>query len=119
MRGRGGVLDRLGGAVDVRRVAAGQAADDRPVDLAGDRLHRLEVAGRGDREAGLDHVHAEVGEGAGHLQLLAQVHAAAGALLPVAQRGVEDDHAVRVGRRRHAVHLGLGIAETRAAPELV
>ena len=46
---------------------------------------------------GLDHVHAEVGEGPGHLELLAQVHAAAGALLAVAQRGVEDDHAVRVG----------------------
>ena len=72
-----------------------------PWTCAGDGLHRLEVAGRGDGEAGLDDVHAEVLEGAGDLELLGQVHAAAGALLAVAQRGVEDDDAVRVGRRRH------------------
>ena len=54
------VLEGLAGAVDVLAVAAGQAADDRPVDLLRDGLHRLEVARRGDREAGFDHVHAEV-----------------------------------------------------------
>ena len=67
-----------------------------PCDLAGDGLHRLEVAGRGDGEAGLDHVHAEVLQGVGDLQLLGQVHAGAGRLLAVAQGGVEDDQAVGV-----------------------
>ena len=65
-----------------------------PSTCAGDGLHRLEVAGRGDGEAGLDDVHAEVREGVGHLQLLGQVHAGAGRLLAVAQGGVEDDQAV-------------------------
>ena len=48
-----------------------------PSHLAGDGLHRLEVARRGDGEAGLDDVHAEVLERVGHLQLLGQVHAGA------------------------------------------
>ena len=42
-------------------------------------------------------------EGAGHLELLGEVHAAAGRLLAVAQRGVEDEDAVRVGRGGHRV----------------
>ena len=67
--------------------------------FAGDRLHRLEVAGRGDREAGLDDVHAEVVEGVGDLELLGEVHAGAGRLLAVAQRGVEDQDAIRIVRR--------------------
>ena len=65
-----------------------------PWTCAGDGLHRLEVAGRGDREAGLDDVHAEVAEGVGDLELLGEVHAGAGGLLAVAQGGVEDDQAV-------------------------
>src|SRR5204863_8925366 len=54
-----GVLHGVPGGVDVLAARAGQAADDRALDLPGDRLHRLEVTGRGDREAGLDHVDAE------------------------------------------------------------
>ena len=100
----GGVLHGEAGPVDVGRVAPGQAADDRPVDLPRDRLDRLEVAGRGDGEAGLDHVHAQVAQRPSHVQLLGQVHAAAGRLLAVAQRGVEDGDAVRVGRHNHARH---------------
>jgi hypothetical protein len=96
-----GVLDGVGGAVDVGRVAPGQPGDDRPADLAGDRLDALEVARRRDREPGLDRVHPELRERPGHLQLLAAVHAAPGALLPVPQRGVENDDAVRVGRHGH------------------
>ena len=65
MRGRCGVLDRPPGGVDVGLVGAGQAADHRALDPAGDRLDGLEVAGRGDREAGLDHVDAEPARAAG------------------------------------------------------
>ena len=49
----GRILDGVGGAVDVGRVAAGQSADNRPMHLAGDGLYRLEIARRGDREARL------------------------------------------------------------------
>ncbi len=90
----GGVLDSGGGAVDVVRVAAGQTADDRAFDLARDGLDALEIAGRRDRKAGLDHVDAEIFEGVRHLQLLGQVHAGAGGLFAVAQGRVEDDQAV-------------------------
>ena len=41
-----------------------------PCDLARDRLHGLEVAGRGDREAGLDDVDAEPRELVRDLDLL-------------------------------------------------
>src|SRR5262249_32938842 len=68
--------------------------DDRPADLAGDGLDGLEVAGRGDGEAGLDHIDAEVAQGAGHLELFGEVHAGAGRLFAVAEGGVEDDQAV-------------------------
>ena len=61
-----------------------------PSTLARDRLHRLEVARRGDREAGLDHVDAEPRELLGDLQLLLRVQRDARRLLAVAQRRVED-----------------------------
>ena len=90
------VLDGLPCTIDVRRVRAGQAGDDRALDLAGDRLHRLEVAGRGDREAGLDDVDAQPRELVGDLELLGRVQRDARRLLAVAQRGVEDLYVVHV-----------------------
>ena len=96
MRGRCGVLDRPPGGVDVGLVGAGQAADRRALDPAGDRLDRLEVAGRGDREAGLDHVDAQTRQLLGDLHLLGGVERDAGRLLAVPQRGVEDVDAVCV-----------------------
>ena len=78
------------GAIDVFVVAAGQPADDRAVNVLGDLADRFEVARRGDRETGLDDVDAQVDQGLGDLQLLGQVHARAGRLLAVAERGVEN-----------------------------
>ena len=65
-----GVAHRLGRALDVGRVGACQAGDDRAVHLPRDRLYGLEVTRRGDRESSLDHVHAEPRELLGDLQLL-------------------------------------------------
>ena len=89
-----GVLDRVPGGVDVLEAGAREPADDRAVHLAGDRLDRLEVAGRGDREARLDHVHAEPRELVGDLHLLLPVERDPGGLLAVAQGGVEDQYSV-------------------------
>ena len=72
-----------------------------PLTCAGDGLHRLEVARRGDGEAGLDDVHAEVVQGAGDSSFSARFMLAPGDLLAVAQRRVEDDQAV-VGHGREA-----------------
>ena len=83
-------------ALDVGGVGARQAGDDRAVHLAGDRADRLEVARRGDREAGLDHVDAEPRELLGDLQLLGRVQRDARRLLAVAQGRVEDDDPVGV-----------------------
>ena len=60
------------------------------------RLDGLEVAGRGDREAGLDDVDAQARELVGDLELLAGVERDAGRLLAVAQRRVEDQYSVGV-----------------------
>jgi hypothetical protein len=56
----------------------------------GDFLHGLEIARGGDGEAGLDDVHVQALELAGHLQLFVEVHGGAGALLPVAQGGIKN-----------------------------
>ena len=92
-----GVADRLPGAVDVGLAAAGQSADDRAADVAGDFPHRLEIAGRGDGEARLDHVDAQLDQRLGEFHLFGQVHAGAGRLLAVAERGVEDHNMSRCG----------------------
>ena len=100
------VAHRLGGALDVGRMSARKAGDHGAVHLARDRPHRLEVARRGDREAGLDHVDAQPRELVRDLELLGRVQRDPGRLLAVAQGGVEDDDPVRV----HGVAplLGLG-----------
>ena len=66
-----------------------------PLDVRGDRPHRLGVRLRRDREAGLDDVDAERRELARQLQLLVDPHRKAGRLLAVAQGGVEDRQPVR------------------------
>src|SRR5262249_43148159 len=77
-------------------VGASQAADDRALDPARDRLDRFEIAGRGDREAGLDHVDAEPGELMRDLDLLGSVERDPGRLLAVSQGRIEDVDAVCV-----------------------
>ena len=99
MRGLTARLHRLAGPVDVLLPGARQAGDGGALDPPGDRRDRLEIAVRGDREAGLDDVDAHRVEEIGDLELLLEGHGRAGALLAVAQRGVEDQHAV-LGRRR-------------------
>ena len=91
--------------LDVLTVAACQAADHRPLHLARHRADALEVPARGRRESRLDDIHTKLGEGACHAQLLGPGHAAAGSLLAVAQRGVEDQHLVRIDSH------GLGFLE--------
>src|SRR5690606_39488490 len=66
----------------------------RSAHLAGNGLHRAEIGGRAVREASLDHVHAEVGQGVGEGDLLRGAHGEAGRLFAVAQGGVEDDDAI-------------------------
>jgi hypothetical protein len=87
-------FDGLAGADDVDVLGAGQGADLRALDLGGDGQDGLEVSGRGDGEAGLDDVDLQARQLAGDTELLVQAHGGAGALLAVAQGGVEDQYAV-------------------------
>jgi hypothetical protein len=100
------VAHRLPRALDVGGIGARQAGDHRSMDLAGDRLHGFEVAGRGDREARLDDVDAQPRELVGDLELLGRVERDARRLLAVAQRGVEDQYLVRAFRWHVVLSMG-------------
>ena len=78
-----------------------------PFDLARDRLDGLEVAGRGDREAGLDDVDAEARRAAGRSRAFPRMFMRdAGRLLAVAQRRVEDQDAIGLVASRGVLPAG-------------
>ena len=95
----GGGFEGLAGGVDVARRAARQRRDHGPPYFRRDPAHRLGVGLGGDREAGLDDVHAQVVELTSQPQLLLDAHREAWRLLTVAEGGVEDDDR-RVGHVR-------------------
>src|SRR5262245_32150986 len=80
-RSQGGPLrdpDRLDGALRIAVAAACERGhSDAALRLAGDPLDGLEVARRGGREAGLDHVDLEAHQLAGDLELLGRGEAGA------------------------------------------
>ena len=78
------------GPLNVRAASARQAGNDGTAYDFGDRLHRLEVTLRGDREPGLDHVYTQAIKLVREPQFLLLVHAATRRLLAVPQRGVEN-----------------------------
>ncbi len=77
-----GVADGIPAGGDVLLVRAGEPGDDRPFDLAGDRLHALEVTWRRDREARFDDVDAEPRKLVRDLDLLARFRWMPGACSP-------------------------------------
>ena len=88
-------------------LAAGEPGHRHAPGFAGDRLDRLELAGRGGRKAGLDHVDVEADELAGDLDLLGDREPGPGSLLAVAESRVEDPDRPRgnpKGRRRARGH---------------
>ncbi len=94
-----GVLHRLAGAGDVGGNRAGEPGNDRLLHAPRNLRDSLEIALRSDWEAGLDNVDAHLVQDVGDLELLLQCHRRAGALLAVAERGVEDHDAVAVSLR--------------------
>lgn len=93
------------GALEVGKLGAREAADDRHVarlgvdvvaDLDGDALHGLEVVRARHRKARLDDVHAQLGELARDVELLLAREGGAGRLLAIAQGGVKDAHVAGV-----------------------
>ena len=84
MRGRSESLTAFQAASMSWALARARPQMTGPCDLPRDRLHRLEVAGRADREAGLDDVDAEARELLRDLHLLLRVERDPGGLLAVA-----------------------------------
>ncbi len=82
--------DGLPGAVDVGRIRPGERRDLAAPDLPGDLPHGGEIAVRGDRETGLDDIHAHFFELAGDPQFFVRVHARPRRLLAVPERRVKN-----------------------------
>ena len=87
-------FDRLIGRVDIGAGAPCKAGDDHVLALARNGLDGGEIPLRGSGKAGLEHVYVQALEPPRHLQLFGQRHAAAGSLLAVPQRGIEDQDLV-------------------------
>ena len=85
-----GLFHRVPGSVDVQDVGTCKRGDGTIPDGAGDGLYGLIVSGGGDGEACLDDVDLHLLEAFCDLDLLLKVHGAAGGLLAVSQRGVEN-----------------------------
>ncbi len=84
-------LERLGGDLDILVDRAGQTAHHAGVARnAPDLGHALEVTRGGDGEAGLDHVDVHADELPCDNEFLLGIHACAGRLLAVSERGIED-----------------------------
>jgi len=91
---RPGRLDRAARRVDVALVGARQRTDGRILDCFGNRADGIGIARAGGCEAGLDHIDAELFQLARDAQLFLPGHRRAGALLAVAQGGVENKQTV-------------------------
>ncbi len=102
-----GMAHRFAGPIDIGVDGPRETGDGRLLHALGDRRHRLEVAFGCDREAGLDDVDAHGVEAIRNLELLLEGHGRTGALLAVAQRGVENHDPVVCGRTGHRAGLGL------------
>ena len=85
-----GEAQGVGRHVDVLLYGARQRTDRRLGNGFGNFQHGIEIPGAGDREARLDHVHAEIFEQFGDLDLFGGVQLTAGDLLTIAERGVEN-----------------------------
>ena len=89
--------------VDIRRLGTGQGANGGFAHGVGNGLHRQKVPLAGDGEAGFDHIHLHPFQGLGDTQLLVLIHGGAGALLAIAQGGIENNQAF-------FAHRGLSLA---------
>ena len=82
--------DGLAGTADVVLVGTRQRTDGRVLDRLGDGVDRIEITGGSSGKAGLDHVDLHALELPGNADLLFLGHRGAGALLAVAQGGIEN-----------------------------
>ncbi len=105
-----GMLERFGGAFDVFQDGTAEPADGCVADNTGDFRYRFEVARTGNRETGFDNIHPQGFQGQGNLNLFLGIELAAGNLLTVAQRSIENvnfvcGHMAWLGIKKQAVKI--------------
>ena len=88
------------GRLDILGDAACETCNHGPLNLLGNRLHRLEVTIADDGESRLDDVNLEARQLAGDLKLLTQVHRGTRALLAITKCRIENKDSVVVHRKR-------------------
>ena len=86
--------ERFAGAFDVVWAASRQGSHHGAIKGGRDHAYSFGIRVGGDREARLDHIDAQAIEMPGQLQLFRHAERKAGRLLAIAQRRVEDRHAV-------------------------
>ena len=92
-----GVLQRPPRPVDILLPTSRQPANRRSIaELARDHLDSLKISGRGNGKPRFNNIDPQVNQRTGNLEFLRRLHAAAGRLLAIPQRRVEDRN--RVGR---------------------
>ena len=97
-----GIHQCIARPVDIILTTASQAADRRlGTTFTSDPLNGFKVTRRSNRESGFDNIDSQLHECLGHFNFLIGVHAATGRLLPVTQRGVENDDCLVVGGHRN------------------
>ena len=79
-----------GRAVDVTLYGPGKRTNGAVLDRPGNGLHRLEITRTGHGKAGLDDIHSHFFEDFGDPYLFIASHRRSGALLTIAQRGIEN-----------------------------
>lgn len=122
-----GILKCPPGAVDVVGTTPGEAGDRGAISkFAGDRLYRLEVARRSDREARLNHIDPQLDQGLGDFEFLGSIHTAPRRLLAIAECGVENGNCwlahgrslMADGRKRKLQRPFECVSQTRIAPNI-
>ncbi len=91
-----GILQGLGGYVDILFYRARKGADGGPGHGLGNLDDRIEIAGAGNGEPRFDNIHAQTFQCLGHLDFLYGIQLASGDLFAVTQRGVEKINPVLV-----------------------
>ena len=95
--------DRARTYIDVARVRSRQPADHGTIagpDLRCDSHDGIDLTARCGRKACLDHIHSETRELTRDVELLRRRHRAAGCLLAIAERRIEDSNPIS-GLRHH------------------
>src|ERR1700691_2656207 len=93
-----GVPQRVNRGLHVGPIGPSERSHVRPRELTADRIYRLRISLRGDRETGFEDIDAQFHQFRSHPEFLWHGHAASGRLFPVSKSRIEDVNAVSHGK---------------------